>query len=409
MATFKEYRDEMNRIFARYIRGGFVDYYHCRGLGNDMISLMINATEELSSRGEYKELFDLANKGFLKWGKTNKDDSDGETQDFEYYVEQAWDQVYEANDSRMPHTKMYDWFEKHIDNSVIDYMEDCLYEYLVHHFTEPELLQKKYDFLTGKIKEGLERKEDYYHEFQVSRCQEYLLYVMADMDKPIADIRKYAKNLKSYSIQETMAEIEKRYGNMDAVISIYKNLAEEEDKRGWARDNWHKKLMEIYKELGDEKMYRAELLSAMALNIGDEALWKEYKHGFSAEEWPEACENIFSNVSIGNYRIFPWYAMEERYDLIMKGIEAGGHIDRLMEYEKKLKILYPERCLKVLVKRTEEMAELSNKRQDYRRVAKNLRWMQDYPGGKEKAAELVAGFRAKYKRRRAMMEEIAAL
>ena len=37
MTVFKEYRDEINRIFSRYTRGGFVDYYHCRGLGHDMI------------------------------------------------------------------------------------------------------------------------------------------------------------------------------------------------------------------------------------------------------------------------------------------------------------------------------------------------------------------------------------
>jgi len=53
------------------------------------------------------------------------------------------------------------------------------------------------------------------------------------------------------------------------------------------------------------------------------------------------------------------------------------------------------------------MAEQSNKRQDYRRVTKNLRWLGKYPGGREKAAELAADFRIKYKARRAMMEEIA--
>ena len=50
MATFKEYRDEINRIFARYTKRGFVSYYDCRGLGNDMIDLMINATKELGGR-----------------------------------------------------------------------------------------------------------------------------------------------------------------------------------------------------------------------------------------------------------------------------------------------------------------------------------------------------------------------
>ena len=141
MATFKEYREEINRIFARYTKRGFVSYYDCRGLGNDMIDLMIRATKEFGVRREYSALFDLANKGFLKWAKTDKDDSDGETQDFAYYVKEAWDGVYDANDPDLiPHVRMYEWFEKNLDGSVIDYMEDYLYEYVTHHFTEPELL-----------------------------------------------------------------------------------------------------------------------------------------------------------------------------------------------------------------------------------------------------------------------------
>ena len=154
MTTLKEYRDEMNRVVARNIRHGFVDYWHCRRLGAEIMELMDNATEELSSRGEYKELFDLTNKAFLKWGKTDKDDSGGETQSFMYDVNNAWNRVYEADDPRIPHSKMYSWFEGHNDGSVIDYMEEYLYEYLMKHFYEPELLEKKFAFLNEKIEEN---------------------------------------------------------------------------------------------------------------------------------------------------------------------------------------------------------------------------------------------------------------
>ena len=61
---FKEYRDEINHIFAAYSRRGFVDYYNCRGLWSDMTSLMTEATANLGRQGQYKESFDLANKAF---------------------------------------------------------------------------------------------------------------------------------------------------------------------------------------------------------------------------------------------------------------------------------------------------------------------------------------------------------
>ena len=158
--------------------------------------------------------------------------------------------------------------------------------------------------------------------------------------------------------------------------------------------------------MGDEKQYHTEVLAAMRLNVGGETLWKEYKSGFLKEEWPSACEEIFSSVKLGNYRIFPWYALEERYDLMMDALKVNFYSDHLKTYEKKLKALYPERCLTLLVADTIKMAEQSSKRADYRRVAKNLRWIQRYPGGDEKAEELANDFRTKYRQRRAMMEEI---
>ena len=258
-----------------------------------------------------------------------------------------------------------------------------------------------------KIEEGIKTPDNSYAHYQVARWREYQLRLMADMKKPIEEIREYARNVSSYSVKETMAEIEKAYGNTDEVIAIYRELAAQEDERGWARENWHVKLKDIYKESGDEEKYQAELLSAMALNMGDEALWEEYKASFTLEEWQARRDEIFSSVKTGNYRIFPWYALEERYDLIMEGVETGGYTDRLKQYEKKLKALYPDRCLAVLVNDTRQMADQSNKRQDYRRVAKNLRWIQRYPGGDDKASELAEEFRVKYKQRRAMMEEIS--
>lgn len=128
---FKEYRDEINKIFSAYSRRGFVDYRNCRGLWSDMTSLLTEATADLGRKGQYKELFDLANKAFLKWAKTSKDDSDGETQDFVCYVFEAWDAVYESEDPRVTHAKMLEWFLKNLDGSVIDYMEDELYRYMI--------------------------------------------------------------------------------------------------------------------------------------------------------------------------------------------------------------------------------------------------------------------------------------
>lgn len=402
---FKEYRDEINHIFAHYNRRGFVDYYNCRGLGADMDSLMVEATADLKRQGQFKELFDLANKAFLKWANTDKDDSDGETQDFVCYVFDAWDVVYESQDEKMTHSKMLEWFMKNLDGSVIDYMEDELYHYMMDHFKENELLEKKMEFL----KERIEIQKSFGDEFQVKyhmpRCQIYLMTVMGELHYPIEEVRAYGESIKSFFVKEKLAEIELNYGNTAEALALYDELADREDQR-WGRNEYREKLMHIYKDLGNREKYFESLKKAMNAAVGSMELWEEYKSNFTQEEWPKARDDIFGSITKPDFRACTWYDEEGRYDLIMDVVEAFESTDQLKTYEKKLKKLYPERCLAILCAKADQVAKEGNKRADYRRLAGLLNWIQKYPEGDEKSEKLAQKYRDAYPRRKAMLEEI---
>lgn len=401
---FKEYRDEINHIFAAYSRRGFVDYYNCRGLWSDMINLMTEAIADLESQGQYKELFDLANKAFLKWAKTDKDDSDGETQDFVCYIFDAWDAVYAAENPKVTHAKMLDWFLKNLDGSVIDYMEDELYKYMMEHFKEKELLEKKRAFLETKIEEQKNFGDHFQVEYHMPKWQEYLLSLMGELDYPIEEIRAYATTIKSHFVKERLAQVELSYGNTDEAIAIYEELAKyTEGRRG--RNEYHEILKRIYKELGDYDKYFDSLKKAMFSAVGDTELWREYKSCFDEKDWAVACKEIFYAVKM-DHRAVTWYEEEDRFDLIMDTVEAYDDTELLKHYEKKLKKLYVERCLNLIIKKTEETAEEGNKRSDYRRLAGLLNWIMKYPNGDEITEKLAREFREAYPRRRAMLEEI---
>lgn len=402
---FKEYRDEINKIFAVYSRRGFVDYRNCRGLWSDMTSLLTEATAELGKKGQYKELFDLANKAYLKWAKTSKDDSNGETQDFVCYVFEAWDAVYDSEDPKVTHAKMLNWFLKNLDGSVIDYMEDELYRYMLEHFKEEELLQKKLVFLMERIEIQKTSGDELEIKYRMPRTQENLLVVMSELQYPIEELRAYAKNIKSYFVKESLAKIELNYGNLGEAIAIYEKLADKEDQR-FGRNKYREILMKIYKDNGKQDKYFETLNKAMLANIGSMELWAEYKGNYMEEEWPAARDNIFNSIKKLDYRACSWYAEEERYDLIMDVVEACEGTDYLKEHEKKLKKLYSERCLMVLRCKADRVAHDGNKRADYRRLAGLLNWIQKYPGGDELSEQLAEKYRENYPRRSAMLEEI---
>ena len=54
-------------------------------------------------------------------------------------------------------------------------------------------------------------------------------------------------------------------------------------------------------------------------------------------------------------------------------------------------------------------AERGKKRSDYRYIAKYLKWMMRYPGGREKAVTLAETYRKQYPRRSAMLDELRGI
>ncbi len=91
----------------------------------------------------------------------------------------------------------------------------------------------------------------------------------------------------------------------------------------------------------------------------------------------------------------------------MDNIEASNDTETLKYYEKKLKKLFADRCLKVLVYCAEKTAIEGSKRSDYRRLAGLLNWIQKYPNGDGIAEKLAQKYRDTYPRRKAMLEEIS--
>lgn len=399
-----EYKKEITAIFNQYTRRGFVEYGACGRLCHELCDLLEAASRELTS----KELFDVACRAFIKWGKTDKDDSDGDTQVFMDQVLAAWQIVYEYGQMEISHDKMMKWMMKNLDGSVIDYMEEYLYEFMVSHFKEAKLLQKKFDFLQAKIREKKDQVSEHsYAQYEIVGLETYCLQIMSERQEPIEKIRAFSEKINCDSVKEKLAEIEMEYGNFDQAIQIYQSLAEEADAMTWRINQYRVILKDIYRRHGDTEKYFQELKQLVYVQIGDSELYEEYKAQFTSEEWEKEKASLFAKVKLGDLRANRWYAIEERYDLIMDNVEAASDTMNMKTYEKELKKRYPERCLTILANAANQQAKNSSKRSEYKRIAYYLRWMLSYPNGSKMAEELAETYRSEYPRRRAMLDELA--
>lgn len=407
--TLNEYKAELTDIFRRNTTRGFSDWRQCGNLAYDIEGFLDLAVKDLLREYRDKELFDLVCTACLKWAKTDKDDSNGETQGFIYYsVFEIWNKIYEREHPDIPHSDMLNWFLKKMDGSVIDYMEDFLLEYMMDHFKEPKLLEKKLEFLNSRIVEKEELvKEKSWAVYDIYRYKDYILQIYGEQKRPIEEIREYAKNLQRNDSRELLAKIELEYGNQEECLAIYKALADSVEQ-SWDREDYNGKLKDLYKQFGMQEEYAAQIKKLLRIKIGNMTLWEEYKSLIPADTWRETANQLFSTFSPADCRPLTWYEEQGRYDLIMTGVEHGGPT-YLEHYEAELIQRYPERCLAILVKAADDSVERGKKRSDYRYIAKYLKWMRKYPGGKEKAAILADSYRKRYPRRSAMIDELRGI
>ena len=406
--TLSEYKKEITAIFRRNTYRGYADWRQCGRLAYEMDDFLYRSRRELLREGREKDLFEVTCRAFVKWGTTDKDDSNGETQDFAGTIWNIWDDIYESGSAHFPHEKMLAWFMSKIDGSLIDYMEDILLDYVMEHFKEPDFLVRKLDFLHKGIADLTEKAgESSWYVYKIERYKQYVVRIMSEQGQPIELIRDYAKDMTHPGSQELLADIEQQYGNKSEAIAIYEKLAAGE-KESWGRHDYNIKLKDIYKENGLQTKYEAQLKRLLYMETGSKELLEEYKATVPPEDWEKVRDRLFDSFKPGDCRALHWYAQEGCMERLMEGVEACGYT-YLKEYRKLLEGKYPERCLAILMKTADKDAERANKRQDYQHVARILRWMRKYPGGEEKAADLAAKYREAYPRRRAMIEELEGI
>ena len=401
----QDYKKLITAAFVNNTRRGFADWRDCGRLCMDVMSGLSGAKDTLCAENRYQDLFDLCNWCYIKWSNTDKDDSNGETQDFCSCVYDIWETIYRDGEQSLSHEQMLDTLLKHLDGRVYDYMEDTIYDFILQHFKNESELAKKEQFLL-KVMEDLKSQIPDNDIVKYSLCvkEDYYARVLADQRRPIEEIRDFLNKSEGYGNKELLAQIETSYGNYAEAISIYKDIIDNRPDPYWS-DKPRKALMEIYKSQGLTEEYNSELYNMMIAHTGDDKYYLEYKSLFSEDEWKDKWEEILSNYKDKLISINLWLSIEGRYDLIMDNAEPDNEyvID---VYGKELFKLYPDRCLIVLANSADRQAKSSKNRRDYKYLAKTLKKIAAQPGGKELAGKLAAKYRAQYPRRTAMIDEL---
>ena len=402
-------------------RHGFIDWRNAFNLISRLDNeIMFNLRDFTADEKEAKAAFDVSLYVYDLFNNTDIDDSGGETQMFVSGCIELWNDIIENNESEN--------FAKYIFeklNSISDkvglgeYMSDEIENFISEHFNEDSFLSARLSIIDKRIKH-LTEDESQVSDYTLSNCIMERINIMKEMGLSFNEIIAFRDRYRFLSAvrEDEMRELEAS----DKIQELIRLLNESKDidsKYPGLVCKYSKKLIELYKNENEPEKAKEELFKYFNIySRGNINAFSEYKQFFKESEWIKEREKILKNLLNHSVDIKPLLAAEglkaQLFDLLviyvnqMSGFEKFK-IMEISKYENALRPDYDNELLDLYERLISNTAKISGGRPHYQEIVRFIRLMFGYPGGKERADELLRQWRILYANRPAMQDELRAL
>ena len=248
-------------------------------------------------------------------------------------------------------------------------------------------------------------KQGYSGEYEMERLLMRRFDLMKKLSWPKEELDAFLARYTNYSdIRKLCIRQAFDDGKTDEAIRLLEEgKSADRDKRGLVAE-YSKWLMELYERQGR----RAELLAELeyhvfTLSSGGMEMLSRLKKVCTPVQWIEYRERYLSGQYIHRLELMESEGLWER---LMEAVTAAERLSTLDRYEATLKKRYPDELLEAYARILMKEAAAVSVRKQYQELVRYLKKIKHYPGGTERAAQLAEDWRTRYKRRRAMMEEL---
>ena len=406
----ERYFHQVDEITWRYQgRDGFINYYEADGFILELQQILMNDVRTMINQKNYKCAFRLMNYIFETIGEVDMDDSDGGTGMLADEIYNDWRELLDYVDEKEKH-EMFDWFSAHLNGSVIDYLEEYIYQIVLNEFPEKEYQPLKLKFIEKKIKNAASKEKSWSRDYELGRwVVPYLDLLKKQKDgeeKRESFFWQYWDNssVRRYYIDQCMKkrDYEKALGALDDSIYF------DQSYRGLVIE-YEQMKKNIYQIQDRKQEYEAQLWKLETEVIpGSLETFKELKKLYSKEEWISRREEIFQKLPPRS-NIERLYKEEKLYDRLLNCVVNSHGMFALQEYGGILQKEYPEEILQKYRTEVEKMAVRTSDRKTYQYLVSLLRTMKKMKGGSKVVEQIVIDWRQRYRNRRAMMDELNRL
>ena len=198
------------------------------------------------------ESFDLSCYLFKAVSDVEMDDSDGGLTVFGSDMLDIWTEIINKADDIQKYT-IFDWLMEHLDNYVIDYMEDYIEEIIFSAFREKHFLEIKLELVDRII--SLENTD-----WQIKHWILRRIELMEQMDIPEDAFIGYCKKYyDDSSVRRAVVDFYMNRDQKERAIEILEDELQNYPPMYHAESNIFEQLKNLYHEIGDTVQYQKYL------------------------------------------------------------------------------------------------------------------------------------------------------
>jgi len=389
-------------------RHGFIDYYHAPKAFK-IINELLGKAQNFVTHKNYNDAWQIASVIIEKVSEDiEMDDSDGMIVDS---FEGAFNLITTlSEDKEVPmllKNQMFDWhLAEYPKSKYKNYGDDGLLFSMADLAAVTRRINEVFPLLDVKI-----RSTDSDYELTgLLKKKANLLKAAGRMAEMVQLIHENLRlpEFRRIKVDELLEQ--ERFGEAIGLIKEGIQISGQLQNSG-TTVNWKKQLLDIYLKTKQHSNYLALLRDLFYNSWGEKKTYYTLlKKTVRPEEWANERDTIISRLKKGRNTdsfLYELYVMEQMWDELLHLIEQGFTYGLLKQYDQFLFGKYPEELLKMYTIVCEKYAEQSNSRSNYQELATMLKYVQKLDGGKPIVVQMLTNFKMVYKRRPAMMEELA--
>ncbi|HBK02038.1 MAG TPA: hypothetical protein DDY77_03285, partial [Clostridiales bacterium] len=248
-------KNEIDWTIDSYKHRGFIDYRDAYDCAAEVSDIMTTNAELCIETWRYKEAFEYSFYVMKKFCSTDMDDSDGGTGLLCDYGIEIWERAIENAEAEK---YAFDKLLKYKGTENAWYFKDLAEDFLLEHFDKQQFFAQKLKYVDKRIEET--KKSGGYVEYKLGNYLKAKAIILKRMDLTGEAFEKFcADNWKYSEIQTYYIDEKIENGLYKEAEKLLQKCLESPTRGGVSSDYCRRKLMLVYKQIGDNAAYRKTL------------------------------------------------------------------------------------------------------------------------------------------------------